>query len=111
MPVGPGFTDALDVSPGDAILASHVDSLADNTETNREMGDVSHDFDITTGTGYHRATYSSPMILANAAGTRYAQLWLGTDGANVQLWIKTGASLVASTPASDTDGVAIAVGS
>jgi len=110
VPIGPGFTDALDVSPGDAILASHVDSLADNTETNREMADIGHDFDISTGDGYHNATYDAALVLKNEAETRWAQIWLGTDGTNTTLRVKTGATYVASTPSGDSDGVAIAVG-
>jgi hypothetical protein len=59
MPVGPGFTDGIDVAVGDAILASHVDNLADNTETNRLMADADHDFDVSTGTGRHKAEVGS----------------------------------------------------
>ena len=50
----PTFTDGIDVAVGDAILASHVDNLADNTEATRAWGDADHDWDISTGTGYHK---------------------------------------------------------
>jgi len=108
---GPGFIDSIDVAVGDAILASHVDNLADNTETNREMADVAHDFDISTGDGYHKGEYTSGLTLKNDAENRWARVWLGSDGANVVLRVKTGATLVAATPSSDSDGVIIAVGS
>jgi len=49
------FTDALDVDVGDATKASDYDNLADNTEFNRETANVDHNFDITTGDGYHRS--------------------------------------------------------
>jgi hypothetical protein len=49
-----GFTDGIDVAVGDAILASHTDNLADNTEFNRSWADVDHNFDISTATGKHK---------------------------------------------------------
>jgi hypothetical protein len=48
------FTDALDVVIGAATRASDYDSLADNTEFNREKADAEHDFDISTGDGKHK---------------------------------------------------------
>lgn len=71
------FTDAIDVAVGDAILASHIDNLADNTEWLRALAAVDHDFDITTGTGYHKAE----IHLVNAAGGgAAATLSLDTSG-------------------------------
>jgi hypothetical protein len=84
---GPGFTDGIDVSVGDAILASHVDNLADNTETNRAMATVDHNFDISTGTGYHRAQVGAgltPLHVAaktNAAADTTFVLGLWQDSA------------------------------
>lgn len=107
---GPGFTDGIDVAVNDAILASHIDNLADNTETNRENADVGHDFDITTGDGYHRALYSNPIIF-KASSTVYGSLWLDdTDASNIVWRTLTGASVAAVTPAAKTDGVVIATG-
>jgi hypothetical protein len=106
----PSFTDALDVSVGDAILASHVDNLADNTEFNRELMDIGHDADVTTGDGYHKGEYSAGLVLKNDAEDRTAQLFLGTDGGVVALRVKTGTTYANSTPSSDSDGVQIAVG-
>ncbi|MBU2060122.1 MAG: hypothetical protein KKB38_20620, partial [Gammaproteobacteria bacterium] len=48
------FTDALDVNVGDATKASDFDTLADNPEWLRTKSDVEHNFDISTGTGYHK---------------------------------------------------------
>lgn len=61
----PSFTNSIDVDPGDAILASHVDNLADNTEFNRETSGVSLDMDITTGTGHLMADHASPLNITN----------------------------------------------
>jgi len=108
---GPGFTDGVDVAVGDAILASHVDNLADNTETNREMADVDHDFDITTGDGHHNGDFATGLVLRTDAEDRWAQVFLGTDASgNVTLRVKTSTTYVGSTPSSATDGVEIAVG-
>ena len=49
------FTNALDVSIGAATKASDYDSLADNTEFNREKADAEHDLDISTGAGKHKS--------------------------------------------------------
>ena len=48
------FTDGIDVVVGGAILASHTDNLADNTEFNRSWGDVEHNYDISTADGSHK---------------------------------------------------------
>jgi len=63
------FTDAIDVSVGDAILAAHVDNLADNTEFNRETAGATLDMDITTGDGSMLADDASPVKIKNADGT------------------------------------------
>lgn len=63
------FTDAIDVDPGDAVLASHVDNLADNTEFNREKADASLDMDISTGDGYMRADHATPLKIKNEDAT------------------------------------------
>jgi len=108
---GPGFTDGIDVAAGDAILASHVDNLADNTETLRETADVCHDFDISTGDGYHLGDYATGLVIKTTAEDRWAQVFLGTDAAgNVTLRVKTSTTYAGSTPASASDGVEIAVG-
>ena len=52
---GGSFTDTLDVNIGDATKASDYDSLADNTEFNREKAGAEHDMDIATGDGSHNA--------------------------------------------------------
>lgn len=103
------FTDALSVTVGGYIQASHYNDLADNPEWNREKADVGHDFNITTGDGYHRGDYSNPLILKSSAA--YGALWIDdTDAGNIVLRALTGASVGAVTPSAKTDGVAIGVG-
>ena len=74
------FSDGIDVDVGDAILASHVDNLADNTEFNRENADVDHDFDISTGDGHHEMNASGssnkPQHVNTGTGT-YGTITLG----------------------------------
>ena len=97
------FTDALDVDVGDPTKASDYDSLADNTEFNREKADVDHNFDISTGTGYHNGSYANPLHIVNDdAGNECAgSLWLDSQG---RLWIKTQAGTTPPTALNETDG-------
>ncbi len=48
------FTDAIVTTVGEPTKSSTANSLAANTEFNREKADVQHNFDISTGTGYHK---------------------------------------------------------
>lgn len=106
----PDFTDGIDVAVGDAILAAHVDNLADNTEANREMSDVGHNFGISTGDGYHRGLYSNPLIF-KASASVWGSQWLDdTDPTNIVFRMMSGVSAAAVTPAAKTDGVVIGVG-
>jgi len=98
------FTDVLDVDVGDATKASDYDTLADNPEWLRDKADVDHDFDISTGTGYHNASYDAALHMVNvdsgneSAGT----LWLDQDG---ELRLKVATSTTTPpTPSSETDG-------
>ena len=74
------FTDALDVDIGDPTKASDYDTLADNTEFNREKADVDHDFDITTGDGYHNAEPTACFHLVSVADSVSASVFLDADG-------------------------------
>lgn len=101
--VGHTFTDALDVDIGDPTRASDYDTLADNTEANRETADVDHDFDITTGSGYHNGAFSDGIRLVNGAGsTSAAVLYLDDNG---KLWIKSATGTTTPpTPSDASDG-------
>lgn len=101
------FTNSMDVDIGDATKASAHDNLADNTEFNREKADVDHDFDITTGDGYHNAAHGTPIHLKN--GTDHCIMWLDTTASDVDEWLIRIKSLSGSVPtaASITDGHAI----
>jgi len=78
----PTFTDALDVDVGDPTKASDYDSLADNTEANREFADIDHDFTISTGTGHHNTTIHFGTALA--ATTIAFGWWEDSSGS---LWL------------------------
>lgn len=105
------FTDGLSVAVGDAILASHTNALADNTEFNRELADVGHDFDISTGDGYHMGDWQDTTAWKNTAEDGWVQMWINdTDSDNIHLRIKAGITFAASTPISEADGVSIGMG-
>ena len=105
------FTNGISVSVGDAILASHPNNLADNTEFNREKADVNHDFAISTGDGYHMGDWEDPTVFKNTAEDGWVQIWINnTDAGNIHLRMKSGATYVASTPSSEADGVSIGMG-
>jgi hypothetical protein len=66
--------------------------------------------DPSTGDGYHRATYSNPVIF-KAASNRFGSLWLDdTDPANIVWRTLTGTSAAAVTPGTKTAGVPITLG-
>ena len=67
------FTDALDVDIGDPTKASDYDTLADNPEWLRTKNDVDHNFDISTGTGYHKAAHTAPLHMYN--GSNHVVMW------------------------------------
>jgi len=105
------FTNSISVSVGDAILASHTNNLADNTEFNREKADVNHDFAISTGDGYHMGDWQDTTAWKNTAEDGWVQMWINdTDSDNIHLRIKAGITFLASTPASEADGVSIGMG-
>jgi len=68
---GGTFTDSLDVNIGDATKASDYDSLADNTEYNRETLAVEHDAPVSGGTGVHKSIsfLDSTDVIALKAGS------------------------------------------
>ena len=63
-----------------------------------------------SGDTYHDGVFYSGFVLKNSTEDRWASLFLGSDGSNVTLRVKTGATYEAAAPTSPTDGVAIAVG-
>ena len=81
-----GFTDGITVSVGDAILASHPNALADNTEFNREAADQDHDFDISTGTGDHKVRIGEPMHMQVDGSTTWTMGWW-EDSAGAWWWL------------------------
>ncbi len=93
------FTDGADVAVGDPTKETDHDSLADNTEFNRDLLDVEHDFDISTGDGSHKSiTMPSAASISWASnnmaithGTGYVNLssgkWFINDTANAKLTV------------------------
>lgn len=71
------FTNALDVDIGDPTKASDYDTLADNTEFNRETSDVDHDFDISTGDGHHNQSihFGTALTLEATPNSTIALGW------------------------------------
>ncbi len=104
------FYTGLSVSVGDYTKATDYNQAADSIAWLQAQGDVGHDLDPATGDGYHRATYSDPVIF-KAAGNRFGSLWLDdTDPANIVWRTLTGTSAAAVTPAAKTDGVPLTLG-
>ena len=104
------YYSSLSVSVGAYTKASDYNHVADSVDWLQTQGDVGHDLDTATGDGYHRATYTQPLI-CKAAADRYGSLWLDdTDPANIVWRTKTGTSAAAVTPGAKTEGVAFALG-
>ena len=104
------YTLALDVNIGDYTKASNYDTLSDNADYLQVLADIGHDFHVSTGTGYHRALYSAPIIF-KASASVWGSLWLDdTDAANILWRTLTGSSAAAVTPAAKTNGVPLGVG-
>jgi len=88
------FTDALTVTVGNPTKKSEYDNIADNTEWLQGKADVDHDFDITTGTGYH----NKEIHLVNADET--AACTISIDGSGILRFASTGSST--TPPAAST---------
>ena len=74
------FTDALTVTIGNPTRKSDYDSVADNTEFNRETGAKDHDFGISTGTGNHLFRVGAPMHIQVAVATVWTLgMWQSAD--------------------------------
>lgn len=97
----PTFTDALDVDIGDPTKASDYDTLADNTEFNREFADVDHDFDVSTGTGYHKMMVASPQHIEVASGVIWTWGWW--QDATGGWWLLVNTAEVASFSRANAD--------
>lgn len=97
------FTDLISVTIGDPTKASTPNSLADNTEFNRDYADIDHNFDITTATGYHNGAYDAAFHLINTDGaTSAATIFLDDSG---DVWLKTAlGTTTPPTPSGQTDG-------
>lgn len=65
------WTPSLDVDIGDYTKASDYDLLADNPEYLQVLADVQHNFDVSTGTGYHKAI---TQLITDAAGATVKDL-------------------------------------
>lgn len=97
---GGAFTDSLDVDIGDPTEAADHDKVADNTEFNREKGDVDHNFDISTGDGHHycqEGSSNKPLHLkykdnGGSNQTVTLGLWEATDGSK---WLLVNAAAAA----------------
>lgn len=75
-----------------------------------DKADVGHDFNTTTGDGYHRGLFSAPIIF-KASASVFGSIWLDdTDATNIVFRMMSGVSAAAVTPAAKTDGVVIGVG-
>lgn len=97
----PTFTNTLDVDIGDPTKASDYDTLADNTEFNREMADVDHDFDISTGNGYHYMHIGNPMHIHVDASTIWSIGWWQDSSGG--WWLLGNTAEVASFTRGDAD--------
>ena len=69
------FTDALTAVTGNPTKASDYNSVADNTEFNRTLGDAEHSFAISGGDGTHTDITCTSMAssgdieIANTGGS------------------------------------------
>jgi len=66
--------------------------------------------DIPDGDHYDDGAFYAGFVLKNEDEDKWASLFLGEDGGDVTLRVKTGTTLVEATPTSESDGSAIAVG-
>lgn len=104
------WTVSLNVDIGAYTKASDYDKLAANAEYLQTLAAVSHDFNVSTGTGYHNGLFSAPTIF-KASASIFMSLWLDdTDPTNIAPRIMTGVSAVAVTPGSKALGVMLGLG-
>jgi hypothetical protein len=85
------WTSGLGVSVGDATKATHYNELEVNQDYIRDLADIDHDIDVSTGTGRHNDTIS----LGNAAGDKAIVLYetgssdprIGWDNTNQEVYL------------------------
>ena len=93
--------DGLSVSVGDYTKASDYNKLVSDVEYVRDLADINHDFDISTGTGYHRSAVGDPMHWRVAESTVWsAGWWQAGDGS---WWLLVRAAEVSSFVRADAD--------
>lgn len=81
------YTSAFAVVIGAATKKTDVDSISTNTDYLQVLSDVDHNFNVSTGTGYHKASHSAPVHFYN--GTNFASMWIDfTDTTKPLLRIK-----------------------
>ena len=85
------FTDALDVDVGDPTKASDHDKLADNGEFVQQAADIDHDFDPSTGDGYHKCANDNPLHLKDDGGNILSLAVFRAGDGGIFLLLKDGA--------------------
>ena len=93
------WTAALDVDVGDATKETDYDPLADNAEYLQVLADIDHDFNVSTGTGYHNGVHSAGTHMVGSS--KSATIWFDTSQ---NLRVKKSSSTTPPTPSSDSDG-------
>lgn len=103
------YTSAYAVVVGAATKKTDIDGISVNTDYLQTLANVDHNFHVSTGTGYHKASHSAPLHLYN--GTDHAVLWLdyATDATRPQLRVKFASGSVPS-PSSVSDGQPLQAG-
>jgi hypothetical protein len=99
------WTASLGVSVGDATKESHYDQHVANSEYLQTLADVEHNFDVATGTGYHKAITATSITTTGtlAAGATTVTGLLSTTGAGNHI-VSTGHVAVGATYAFAFDG-------
>jgi len=104
------YTSAYAVVVGAATKKTDIDGISTNTDYLQTLANVDHDFHVSTGTGYHKASHTAPVHLYN--GTDHAILILDStdpDPGKWQLRMKCKAGS-APTAAAKTEGRPFAMG-
>ena len=95
------YTASLTATIGQPTKKSDYDKLGANTDFLRDDLENDHNFDIFTGTGYHKMRIDSPMHIEVDSSTVWSMGWW--ESGNGQWWLLINTADVASFVRADAE--------
>lgn len=96
--------DTTQVTIGDYTKASDANRGFDSIDYLQGLADAGHDFHTSMGDGHHWANFDAPTYFKDTAEDDWIAVWIDDTAAENVLRYKSGATKVAATPSSKTDG-------